>query len=48
VSRTWILTGSPENHAATREHDWPVIGLKVALDESVPMDRMTAAAGARA
>ena len=21
VSRTWILTGSPENHAATRDHD---------------------------
>jgi EVE domain-containing protein len=28
VSRTWILTGSPENHAATREQDWSVIGLK--------------------
>jgi hypothetical protein len=21
VSRTWILTGSPENHAATRDND---------------------------
>jgi hypothetical protein len=28
VSRTWILTGSPENHAATRAHDFAVIGLK--------------------
>jgi hypothetical protein len=28
VSRTWILTGSPENHAATRAHDFGVIGLK--------------------
>jgi EVE domain-containing protein len=28
VSRTWILTGSPENHAATRAHDFTVIGLK--------------------
>jgi hypothetical protein len=26
--RTWILTGSPENHAATAEHDHAVIGLK--------------------
>jgi hypothetical protein len=28
VARTWILTGSPENHAATRAHDFTVIGLK--------------------
>jgi len=28
VSRTWILTGSPENHAATAAHDFTVIGLK--------------------
>jgi predicted RNA-binding protein len=28
VARTWILTGSPENHAATRAHDFSVIGLK--------------------
>jgi hypothetical protein len=28
VSRTWILTGSPENHAATRDHGFTVIGLK--------------------
>jgi len=27
-SRTWILTGSPENYAATREHGYRVIGLK--------------------
>ncbi|HEU4658811.1 MAG TPA: hypothetical protein VFR97_14880 [Capillimicrobium sp.] len=25
---TYVLTGSPENHAATREHGWSVIGLK--------------------
>jgi hypothetical protein len=36
VARTWILTGSPENHAATRDHDFAVI---------VP--QLTAAAGAR-
>jgi hypothetical protein len=28
VARTWILTGSPENHAATREHRFSVIGFK--------------------
>jgi hypothetical protein len=27
-SRTWILTGSPENYAATAEHGFSVIGLK--------------------
>jgi predicted RNA-binding protein len=27
-NRTWILTGSPENYTATREHDHRVIGLK--------------------
>ena len=27
-ARTWILTGSPENFAATREHGFSVIGLK--------------------
>jgi hypothetical protein len=26
--RTWILTGSPDNHAATAEHGHTVIGLK--------------------
>jgi hypothetical protein len=26
--RTWVLTGSPENFAATREHGFEVIGLK--------------------
>jgi hypothetical protein len=28
VARTWILTGSPENYAATRAHGYGVIGLK--------------------
>lgn len=28
MARTWILTGSPENYAATREHELAVIGLK--------------------
>jgi hypothetical protein len=28
VARTWILTGSPENYAATRAHDFTLIGLK--------------------
>ena len=27
-ARTWILTGLPENYAATREHGYRVIGLK--------------------
>ena len=26
--RTWILTASPENHAATAEHGFSVIGIK--------------------
>jgi EVE domain len=26
--RTWVLTGSPENFAATREHGFDLIGLK--------------------
>lgn len=43
-TRTWILTGSPENYAATREHGFRVIGLKErnrnrAL-EIVPGDRI--------
>ena len=42
--RTWILTGSPENHAATAAHGYRVIGLKErnrnrAL-EIVPGDRI--------
>ena len=42
--RTWILTGSPENYAATAAHDYRVIGLKErnrnrAL-EIVPGDRI--------
>lgn len=28
MPRTWILTGSPENYAATRSRDFSVIGLK--------------------
>ena len=28
AERTWILTGSPENYAATRERGFTVIGLK--------------------
>jgi hypothetical protein len=44
ANRTWILTGSPENHAATAEHGYRVIGLKErnrnrAL-EVVPGDRI--------
>jgi len=27
-AKTWILTGSPENFAATREHDFTLIGMK--------------------
>ena len=28
MNRTWILTGSPENHAATKDLAFTVIGLK--------------------
>jgi hypothetical protein len=28
VARTWILTGSPENYAATKAHGFTIIGLK--------------------
>ncbi len=28
MPRTWILTGSPENYEATKEHNFAVIGLK--------------------
>jgi hypothetical protein len=28
AGKTWILTGSPENFAATREHGFRVIGMK--------------------
>jgi hypothetical protein len=28
ASKTWVLTGSPENFAATREHGFTVIGMK--------------------
>jgi hypothetical protein len=27
-AHTWILTGSPDNHAATAENDFSLIGLK--------------------
>ena len=35
MARTWILTGSPENHRATRAHGFEVIGFKpeAVLDE---------------
>ncbi len=44
MPQTWILTGSPENYAATRSRDFSVIGLKErnrnrAL-EIVPGDRI--------
>jgi hypothetical protein len=39
VSRSWILTGSPENYAATRD-PYP-------HDATLLLHRMTAAAGAR-
>ena len=28
MARTWILTGSPENHAATAAREYSLIGLK--------------------
>lgn len=28
AARTWVLTGSPENYAVTREHGFTVIGMK--------------------
>ena len=28
AAKTWVLTGSPENFAATRDHGFEVIGLK--------------------
>ena len=28
MARTWILTGSPENYEATKDHDFDVIGVK--------------------
>jgi hypothetical protein len=49
VSRTWILTGSPENHEATRAHEfavkiWP--GKPGKPGKATPLlDRMAAAAG---
>ena len=28
AAQTWILTGSPENHAATRDRGYTLIGMK--------------------
>ena len=42
--QTWVLTGSPENFAATRDHDFGVIGLKerrrAFAERIVPGDRI--------
>jgi hypothetical protein len=42
--RTWILTGSPENHAATRERGFTLIGMKERrrrqAEEMLPGDRI--------
>ena len=42
--QTWVLTGSPENFAATRDHDFGVIGLKerrrAFAEQIVPGDRI--------
>lgn len=44
AGRTWILTGSPENYAATRERDFALIGLKerrrLQALEIAPSDRI--------
>ena len=46
VSRSWILTGSPEHHAATRDRDLTITGLSSEHDIALLSDRMAAAAGA--
>jgi hypothetical protein len=42
--RTWILTGSPENFAATREHGFTLVGMKERrrrmAEEMEPGDRI--------
>jgi EVE domain len=42
--QTWVLTGSPENFAATREHGFEVIGLKerrrAFAEQILPGDRI--------
>jgi hypothetical protein len=42
--QTWVLTGSPENFAATRDHGFEVIGLKerrrAFAEQIVPGDRI--------
>ncbi len=60
MARTWILTGSPENYEATKDHDFTVIGLKErnrarALgiepgdhDAQILTEQLSAAAGAPA
>jgi EVE domain len=44
ASQTWVLTGSPENFAATRDHGFEVIGLKERrrgfAEQIVPGDRI--------
>lgn len=52
MSRTWILTGSPENHAATGSH-WTLafpgqIRVVSEYDADLLLERMSAAAAARA
>ena len=44
---TWILTGSPENFAATRTHGFTVIGLKERRSSRLA-ERLNAAAAAAA
>ena len=44
VQQTWILTGSPENYAATRERGFTLIGMKERrrrqAEQMVPGDRI--------
>ena len=44
AAQTWVLTGSPENFAATREHGFELIGLKerrrAFAEQIVPGDRI--------
>ena len=46
-ARTWILTGSPDNHAATAAHGYAQGQLRTAphADAALLMERMHAAAG---
>lgn len=49
---TWILTASPEHHAAAADHGFTVIGCKLRTvcdaDAALLMERMHAAAGVSA